>query len=144
MAWDTEHALNPETTQSAPGQKFHGRAWICLPKRSDFLRVGASGIRRATPGFVLQSAPNPEPATLRIGFTASRKVGNAVARNRVKRRLRALVDKVMPDAADHSRDYVLIGRTETLTRDFAVLERELRATLKKLSDKKLTDTAVKA
>jgi ribonuclease P protein component len=71
-----------------------------------------------------------------VGFTASRKVGNAVARNRAKRRLRALVDRVMPEAAAPHHDYVLIGRTETLSRDFATMERDLRHALKKIKEQK--------
>jgi ribonuclease P protein component len=62
---------------------------------------------------------------LGIGFTASKKVGNAVARNRAKRRLRAAVDAVMPRHAAANRDYVLIGRQATLHRPFADLQRDL-------------------
>ncbi len=124
MARDTEHA---EIT-------LRGRLWNTLPKRSDFLRISAAGIRRVTPGFILQTAPKGDTeAPVRVGFTASRKVGNAVARNRVKRRLRALADKVIPEAADPARDYVFIGRGETLKIDFAVLERDLRKALAKLA-----------
>lgn len=133
MTSDSEQALS-KLPSRAEGR---GRVWESLPKRSDFLRLTASGLRRATPGFVLQAAPrNAGAPGMRIGFTASRKVGNAVARSRVKRRLRALADKVMPDAADPARDYVFIGRLETLTRDFAAMETDLRHALKKLTQAK--------
>lgn len=117
-----------------------GRRWQALVRRADFQRLTASGMRRVTPGFILQAAPRGDHPTqkLRIGFTASRKVGNAVARNRAKRRLRALADKVMPEAADPALDYVFIGRTETLKRDFAAMERDLRHALKKAAPKTVT------
>ena len=93
------------------------------------------------PGFVLQVAPVPadcppagldRPATVRVGFTVSRKVGNAVARNRVRRRLREIVREVIPVEARAGLDYVLIGRQAALTRDFAALRRELQEALKRL------------
>ncbi len=91
-------------------------------------------MRRVTPGFILQAAVRglPEPGPLRIGFTASRKVGNAVARNRAKRRLRALSDRVMPAVADMALDYVFVARTETTLRAFAVMEQDLRHALTKM------------
>lgn len=93
------------------------------------------------PGFVLQVAPAPadcipagldRPATVRVGFTVSRKVGNAVARNRVRRRLREIAREVIPVEARAGLDYVLIGRQAALTRDFAALRRELQEALKRL------------
>ena len=68
----------------------------------------------------------------RIGFTASRKVGNAVARNRAKRRLRALSMEVMTQHAMPGRDYVLIARQTTPTRDYSALRGDLERALKRL------------
>lgn len=101
-----------------------GRSWHRLKRRTEFLDVAASGLRRATPGFVIQAKAFAN-GPLRIGFTASRKVGGAVVRNRAKRRLRAVVDKVFAGSALSGWDFVLIARTETVTRDFAVLSSDL-------------------
>jgi ribonuclease P protein component len=87
------------------------------------------------PGFVLQAAPAPAELTLpavRVGFTVSRKVGNAVARNRIRRRLREVAKLVIPAHARSDLDYVLVGRQGALKRDFATLQRELVEALKKL------------
>jgi ribonuclease P protein component len=87
------------------------------------------------PGFVLQAAPIPAELTLpsvRVGFTVSRKVGNAVVRNRVRRRLREVAKLVIPAQARPDLDYVLVGRQAALKRDFATLQRELVEALKKL------------
>lgn len=111
-----------------------GRQWASLERRADFLRIGHTGLRRVTPAFILQAAPRaPETAAqpLHFGFTASRKVGNAVARNRAKRRLRALADRLVNEA-DPAFDYVLVGRTTTLSRPFADMENDLRDALRKI------------
>jgi len=100
------------------------RAWGRLPDRSDFLRVAAAGHRQGTPGFLLQAAPSAGPA-LRVGLTASRKIGNAVVRNRAKRRLRAAADAVF-SATNAPVDLVLIARHGATTRDFAALTADLR------------------
>jgi len=69
------------------------------------------------------------PDTLRVGFTASRKVGNAVARNRAKRRLRAAAAALLPLYGQPGRDYVLVARTATGTKPFSVLLEDLKAAL---------------
>ena len=87
------------------------------------------------PGLVLQCAPR-DPTWVgslpRVGFTASRRVGGAVARNRARRRLRAVADQVMIDQASRDRDYVVIARGKTCGRDYAALTSDLRRALEKL------------
>ena len=87
------------------------------------------------PGFVLQVAPAPADLALpaiRVGFTVSRKVGNAVVRNRVRRRLREAARLVIPGQARADLDYVLVGRKAAIARDFADLRQELVEALKRL------------
>lgn len=107
-----------------------------LPRRADFLRVAATRRRCVTPGLILQVAPLPDAqradAPLRVGYTASKKVGNAVARNRSKRRLREAVAKIMPQHAREGLDYVLIAREETTARPFDQLLADLRHALRRL------------
>jgi len=87
------------------------------------------------PGFVLQAAAAPAdqpPPLVRVGFTVSKKVGNAVIRNRVRRRLREIARQVIPERARPDLDYVLVGRQGALERDFAVMRQELVEALKRL------------
>ncbi len=109
---------------------------VTLTRRADFL-AAARARRRAAPAFTLQARQRPEaetafvaPDALRVGYTCSKKVGNAVARNRAKRRLRAAAREVLPGAGQPGWDYVLIGRQgETAARNFAALCDDLRAAL---------------
>lgn len=107
-----------------------------LPRRADFLRVAATRRRCVTPGLILQVAPLPDSERgqidLRVGYTASKRVGNAVARNRCKRRLREAVAKIMPQHARQGLDYVLIAREDTAVRPFDQLLADLREALRRL------------
>jgi ribonuclease P protein component len=108
-----------------------GKPTLCvIAKRADFLRA-ASARRQGTPGFLVQARDRRDDSpALRVGFTASKKIGNAVARNRAKRRLRALAQEVLPDLARPGWDYVLVARPgATTTRDFAALLADLRTAL---------------
>ena len=118
--------IEPKTALAAPLVK--------LRERSDYL-AAAKAKRVSTTGLVLQarkraetSAPQP-----RYGITCSKKVGNAVARNRAKRRLRALANSVLPHLGRDGWDYVLIGRAQTtINQPFDMLLENLRFAIKKL------------
>lgn len=104
-----------------------------LKRRAEF-KAAAKGARITRPGFVLQAArrgPNVErPA--RFGFTVTRKTGNAVVRNRIRRRLKEAV-RLAEHGAEKGTDYVLIGRNAALTLPFARLVADLRSGLRDLS-----------
>ncbi len=86
------------------------------------------------PGFVLLVRPRGDADPLvRIGFTVTKKIGNAVVRNRMKRRFRALVRDVFPAHAVPGADHVLIGRSSGIERDYATLASELKRALAKLT-----------
>ena len=114
-----------------------------LKRRREFLLVAAQGRKWVAPGLILQASPQSASAdprrgtdgaspALRIGFTVSRKVGNAVVRNRVRRRLRAAAELVMPVRARPDCDYVVIGRRQSLTRPFPALVEDLELALRKV------------
>ena len=103
---------------------------ITLRKRSEFLAAN-SGKRAASGGLVLlvrdRSDDDPQ---MRIGFTVTKKIGNAVIRNRMKRRFRDLARRVLPEAGIAGADHVLIGRASGVEKPFDALEADLRRALK--------------
>lgn len=118
--------VEPKTANAAPLVK--------LRARSDYL-AAARAKRVSTTGLVLQARRRVETSALqtRYGVTCSKKVGNAVARNRAKRRLRALANSVLPHLGLNGWDYVLIGRAQTtINQPFDMLLENLRFAIKNL------------
>ncbi|WP_407120653.1 ribonuclease P protein component [Bradyrhizobium sp. STM 3561] len=101
-----------------------------LRQRPDFLAV-ANGARVNSPAFVLQSRRRDDLGPIRIGFTVTKKNGNAPERNRIRRRLRELVKRLDPVSMQPHHDYVLVGRRDALSRDFATMLDDLRIALSK-------------
>lgn len=101
-----------------------------LLRRAEFLRLQRVGRKHVTPGVVVQTAlrevdPTGEP---RAGFTATRKVGGAVTRNRARRRLKEAV-RLSAEQMVPGMDYVFIARNTTAARDFALLLNDVRTSL---------------
>ena len=106
---------------------------ITLRNRADFLRA-ARALRQGTGGMLVQARDRrDDDPTIRVGFTCSKKIGNAVMRNRAKRRLRAVADALIIKHAQPGYDYVLIGRPGvTIHRPFDALKGDLTYALRKL------------
>lgn len=100
-----------------------------LTQRREFQRVAAQGRRAARPGVVVQALPAPGQA-LRVGFTATKKLGNAVVRNRAKRRLREAARALLGGGEVQGFDLVLICREATGARPWPTLLGDLRGALK--------------
>ena len=98
---------------------------VRLKRRREFLAVAGTRCRWVTPAFVVQAGPRGAPDEIGIGFTASRRIGGAVARNRARRRLRAAVRAILPGAARPGYDYVLVARPAILTCPFNVVLSDL-------------------
>jgi ribonuclease P protein component len=99
-----------------------------LRHRPDFL-AAASGRKAPTSSFVLQARRRGDENPPRMGFTVSKKVGSAVERNRVRRRLRALVRQVAEGRVLAGHDYVMVGRRAALSTPLARMIEELVAAL---------------
>lgn len=128
-----------------------------LQRRAEFLRVAGTRRKWVTPGLILQAASRTDaPAVIgteggkspaappRVGFTATRKIGIAVARNRARRRLRAAAEQILPLHAAGGYDYVLVARADSLTRPFPALLGDLETALRRLGvyrDGAAADTA---
>ncbi|MEO8667529.1 MAG: ribonuclease P protein component [Bauldia sp.] len=103
-----------------------------LTRRAEFQAV-ARGKRVSRPGFVLQALPASEAGPARFGFTVTKKIGNAVVRNRIRRRLREAVRLAGQNEAAAGTDYVLVGRRAALTLEFDRLVADLLSSLAALS-----------
>ncbi|WP_299849161.1 ribonuclease P protein component [uncultured Roseovarius sp.] len=130
--------IPPEAPENIPGNTPPAVS-VCLEvlkNRSDFL-AAARARRQATQSMVVQARNrHDEEAHVGVGFTCSKKVGNAVARNRAKRRLREAARTILSENGQPGWDYVLIGRAEiTATRPFDLLQQDLRDALHRLHAK---------
>ena len=102
-----------------------------LRQRADFL-AAAAGIKAPATAFVLQMRQRREDGPVRVGFTVSKKVGGAVERNRVRRRLREVVRLSSPSRLRPGHDYVLIGRRAALDAPFARIKEEFEGALRRV------------
>ena len=105
---------------------------IKLKRRAEFLAVAGKGRKAASPGMVLQALQRQDDQPARLGFTVTKKVGNAVRRNRTRRRLRAAARDVLAERAVSGVDLVLIGRDGTEKRPFEALKNDFRRLMDKL------------
>ena len=104
-----------------------------LRHRADFL-AAATAAKIATRAFILQMRDRHDDGPARVGFTVSRKVGNAVERNRVRRRLREVVRQASGDVTCPGHDYVLVGRRAGLNAPFGGLLEDFKAALQRLGE----------
>lgn len=102
-----------------------------LKRRQDFV-AAARAAYAAMPGLVVQARDRGDKNPSRVGFTCTKKLGNAVVRNRIKRRLREIARLQLSAAARPGFDYVLIGRGPALERPFPDLQKDLNSALKRL------------
>lgn len=124
------------TTDQTPAVSFSlSKPYFIMRNRSEFL-AAARALKQGTKGMMVQGRLRDDgDPSIRVGFTCSKKVGNAVARNRAKRRLRAIAQAVISDVGRAGWDYVLIGRAEaTASRDFADLQNDLKYALGKIHE----------
>ena len=104
-----------------------------LRHRADFL-AAAAAVKVSTRAFIVQMRDRRDDGPARVGFTVSKKVGNAVERNRVRRRLREIVRHAAGDTARSGHDYVLVGRRAGLNAPFSGLLEDFKSALRRLDE----------
>jgi ribonuclease P protein component len=102
-----------------------------LKKRAEFLRAASAGKKAAVGGVVLQALRHADGGPARLGFTVTKKVGNAVVRNRTRRRLKEAARLLLAQRPVIGADLVLIGRDSTRTRNFIALQADIRRALER-------------
>jgi ribonuclease P protein component len=110
----------PHSSVAQPGR---------LKRRPEFLRVASAGKKAAVGGVVLQALARQDSDPARLGFTVTKKVGNAVIRNRTRRRLKEAARLLLAGRAVSGVDLVLIGRQSTRKRNFIALQGDIRRAL---------------
>ena len=102
-----------------------------IKSRKDFLKISTKGISSPQDGLVLQTiANNDENNNIRVGITATKKIGNAVIRNKCKRKLRVVANDILLEYAKENNDYVLVARASTYDREIQLLKNDLIKALK--------------
>jgi ribonuclease P protein component len=102
-----------------------------LKRRAEFLRAASAGKKAAVGGVVLQALARPDTLPARLGFTVTKKVGNAVVRNRTRRRLKEAARLLLQQRPVTGVDLVLIGRDSTRKRNFIALQGDIRRALER-------------
>lgn len=113
------------------------KTMFTLKRRSEFQRVRGGG-RWSTPAFLVEGKPrDPAGSTIRgprFGFTVTKKLGGAVTRNRIRRRLKSAIDDVANDFSQPQFDYVIVARMPALDRDYTLIKADLQLAFRRVHD----------
>ena len=112
-----------------------------IPTRAGFLKARFDGTKALSRGLVIQAVSSDDTGW-RVGLTASKKIGNAVKRNRARRRMRALAQNYLSPIAEPGTDYVLIARRDTVTANWEELAQGLQKAIHYLHRKIASDRSV--